>query len=346
MRKSSILVLAILLTLSVSALNCSYGVISALDVSSPDAGFGFQNGNYIYFRDPISFDSVEQIASSNSTYGDWVFFKEAGANEIFGFHSSGVNVTVNNYFLNNILELACVGSGTVQVQVYTRSSPVSVSGASANFDPVNHIASIAVSSSNIVQLNWNPNNPNPTPAPGGGGGDNPTPNPTNPQPSITQTPLPSTPLGGKTFIVDDVNLGEIAANTSVTANLHFQFAGSSITLKSLSLPAPFNGWYIPSDISRYTYVLSSNGVGSGDYTLMFNVSDVSVAGQSGVFTLSATDAFNVVHTASAKISFGETSESSTGVFQFIFQNPLVVGLGVLCIIIFVSLGVLASRRRR
>jgi len=148
MRKASLLALTILV-ITVLSVNCSFqrNFASALDVSSPDCGFGFQNGSYIYFRDAISFESVEQIASTNTTYGDWIFFQETGSNERFGFYSTGVNVTVNNYFDNNLLELACVGAGSVKVQVCTKVAPVSVSGASGVFDSTNKIAIAAVTSS-------------------------------------------------------------------------------------------------------------------------------------------------------------------------------------------------------
>lgn len=146
-----LIVAALLLFLVVSPLVVAEA--AALDLSSPDTGFGFQNGNYLYFRDPVSVN-VEQIASDNATYGDWVFVQEIGSSETFGFYATGVDVTVNTFFEGDILELSCVGSGSVQVQVGSRVAPTSISVYTGSYDNTNKIETITVSASGTTELVW------------------------------------------------------------------------------------------------------------------------------------------------------------------------------------------------
>jgi len=346
MNRLSLIAFTVILIIVVSSVNCSLqsNSVSALDVSSPDCGFGFQDGSYIYFRDPISFEYVEQIASSNVTYGDWVFFQKTGVNERFGFYSTGVNVTVNSFFVGDILELGCVGSGTVKVQVGTRGVPTTVSGTSAVFDQTNRIAVIDVTSSATVQLNWNPN-PTTPPGGGGGGGGDPTVSPTN-QPTSNPSVTPS---NGNTeaFKVSNIDLGEISANSTVTATLHFTYSGSSIHLQSISLPEPFNDWYVQNaNFTSLVYTLNPSGANSDSVNLVFNVPNVSETAFNGDFSVSAVDAFGAVHTSTGLISSGAaTLPHVNGILDLIYANPLIV-IVIISVIVIVGLYLLFAPKRR
>lgn len=336
MRKASILIIAFLFTLLVFPLN----TISSLDLSSSDCGFGFQNGSYIYFRDPISV-SVEQIASSNATYGDWVFVQKDGSSEIFGFYSTGVNVIVNTFFIGDILELACTGVGTVKVQVCTRSAPSSVSGTTSLFDQTNRIAVIDVTSSTTVQLNWNPLAT--APPGGGGGGGTETTAPTE-TPSFTIAPSVTPSATGDKFKASNINLGEIQPNSTVTATLHFVYSGSSISLQSLNLPEPFNSWYVPSsDFSTKLYTLSSSGQNEGTATLTFYIPDINETSFVGDFVVTAKDAFGASLTSTATITAGAARPENTGLIGLILANPLIV-VAVIAVFIVVAFYLLLRKR--
>lgn len=308
-----------------------------VDLSSSITGFGFQNGNYIYFRDPISVN-VEQIASSNSTYGNWVFVQQVGSNEIFGFYASGVDVTVNSFFVNDILELNCVGSGSVQVQVCARAKPNSISTFTGSWDLTNKVATVAVTSSGVTQLSWA--SAQPTVGPGAGGQD-PTPAPT---PNHTINPTQT-----ETFAVQDVKLGTIKPNSTVTATLHFTYQSSPIVLQSITFTSPFNSWYRPDPaLSSTPYILNNVGLNNASITLTFQIpADVEVEVFRGTFTVTAIDAFNVQQSSHANIHAtvaGAVEEN--GWLQFFRERPVYLIVGVLVIIALVAITLAASKRRR
>ncbi len=273
-----------------------------------------------------------------------MFFQEAGSNERFGFYSTGVNVTVNNYFDGNILELNCVGAGTVKVQVNTRTAPITISGSTAIFDQLNRIAVATVTSSVIMQLNWNPTTVDPTPPPGGGGGG--TDEPTT-QPTIQPSTYPTSNPVSEPFKANNIDLGKIASNTTVIVPLTFSYSGSNVYLKSLTLPEPFNSWYVPnSNFSSTVYLLQTSGQNTGTVNLVFNVGNLTQASYSGTFTVTAVDAFNTLRTSTASISATNIdAPDSKGIIQIILGNPLYMAIIAAVIIGLAVIGYFASKKR-
>lgn len=334
--KKTILLTVLLFTLVIgSSLLVEAGTV---DLSSPITGFGFQNGNYIYFRDPISV-SVEQIASSNSTYGNWVFVQQVGSNEIFGFYASGVDVTVNSFFVNDVLELNCAGSGSVQVQVCARAKPNSISTFTGNWDATNKVATVAVTSSGVTQLSWATVQPTVGPQTGG-----------DPNPTASTVPIHTiSPTQAENFGVNDIELGTIQPNSTVTATLYFSYKNSPIALQSITFSSPFNSWYRhDSAFSTVPYILNYAGVNNASVTLTFQIpADVAVEVFRGTFTVSAVDAFGVQMSSSANIHAavaGAQVENSW--WQFFRERPVYIIVGVLVIIALVAITLAASKRRR
>ena len=309
-----------------------------VDVSSPLTGWGFQNGNYIYFRDAISVN-VEQIASSNVTYGDWVFVQKVGSNDIYGFYSSGVNVTVNSFFVNDLLEFSGVGAGTVKVQVWTRDKPVLVSGATGIFDATNKIATVTLTSSGTVQLSW-------VTSTDGSDGVVPSDEET-PVPTPIYTVNPSISPNAVGFNIDNIDLGTVEPNSTVSSSLHFTFSGSDVTLQTLTFPEPFKTWYLASgDISSVKYILQPNGEVSGTVQLAFQIpANVTEQHYSGSFSLTCIDAFGAIKTSSATISC-DVGEKLTGIQGLIAALKPYWLLIVLAVIFVIAVLVILSRKRR
>ena len=357
MKKSLVISLLLLFFLTFGTLNTALGTLT---VSSPASTFGFQNGSYIGFRDPITFATAadgggtQLISSFNASYPNWMFFQKSGANDIYGFYASGVNVTVNSYFDNDVLELACVGYGTVQVQCWTRGAPVSTSGASGVFDDPTRVVTLFITSSGTVQVSWV------TPNPGPGPGPNPTATPTpmpNPSGTVMPTPIPTynpspsptlPPLGTNDFQVYGIDLGTVQPNTVITANLHFRFSGSSYVLQSISLPEPFNSWYLPNaTFNNFVYMLNTSGESSGDVSLRFAVGNLtSTQNFSGSFSVVAVDAFGVSHTSSGTISAKVSIGSSFDWKTYFLAHPLYIILIVAVVCVLLAALVLFSKRRR
>lgn len=308
-----------------------------VDLSSPINGFGFQNGNYLYFRDPVSVN-VEQIASSNATYGNWVFVQQVGSNEIFGFYASGVDVTVNSFVVNDVLELNCVGVGSVQVQVYTRARPNSISTFTGTWVEATRVATIAVTSSGVCQLSWA--GPAATEAPDVG----------VPQPTDSPAPIYTlNPTQTENFAISDVEMGTIQPNSTVTATLHFSYKSSGIVIQSITFTSPFNSWYRPdSGLSSKVYILSTAGVNTDSVTLTFEIpADVPVEVYRGSITVTAVNVFDVTETSHANIHAAvDGAVEENGWLQFFRERPVYLIVGVLVIIALVAITLAASKRRR
>lgn len=354
MKKSLIICLLLLFLLTFSTLNTAFGLLT---VSSPTQTFGFQNGSYIGFADSITFvtavdgGGTQMISSSNASYPNFMFFQKQGSNDVYGFWASGVNVTVNSYFSSNILEMACVGAGTVKVQVGPYGAPVSISGASGVYDPTLKVSIITVTSSVTVQLVWGVA-PTPPPGGGGGGGDaTPTPAPTI-SPTLNPTGYPTVaptlpPLGASDFQVSNLDLGVIQPNSTITANLHFRFSGSSYTLQAISFAEPFNSWYVPDgNFATLIYILNVNGESSGDAVLSFAIDNSTAQSYSGSFSVTAKDAFGAVHTSTGTINAEVSASSRFDVVAFFKLHPLYIVLLAIVIGVLLVALVLRSKRRR
>lgn len=341
-----LLCICLLLSLLVSPV---FGCFGAVYVSEPTNTFGFNNGSYIGFLNDIVFDDVELKASDDASFPSYVFFTLEGSTAAYGFYCDSVNVTVNNYFGSNVLELACVASGAGAVYVYVadKGAPVSHSGGdSVVYSTLLKVVTITVSVSGTVQLNWNPADI----GGGGGGGEiTPTITPTfaPSDPDATPAPTSSVP-SGILFEVEPVFFGEVQPNSSVIIPLRFHYSGSSFTLQSLSLPEPFNSWYVPaSNFSYLTFVLGSSGASLGEVNLLFNVPSDAVEGSySGTFTLSARDGFGSIRTSTGVISTEKESIGGTFMFPDLLLHPLYIVLIVLAILTVIFFLILFMRKKR
>jgi len=106
------------------------------------------------------------------------------------------------------------------------------------------------------------------------------------------------------FQIDDVDLGSIYPNSSVTATLHLRYNATAYTLKSLAFSEPFQSWFVQGNFSQNAY-LPYNGVnGSADFNLTFDIpADIAAGSYSGNISFSADDRISDSgHTSSAKIS--------------------------------------------
>jgi hypothetical protein len=337
-----ILSVALLFLLIFVSLNvCLTSLTQAtLTVSSSSNRFGFQNGSYLGFRDPITFvtkadgGSTYQEASSNVTYPSFMFLQQQGSNSAYGFYVSGCNVTVNSFFINDILEFVTSGAGTVDIYCGSLGTPISISSATGVYDTVHDVAAITVTSALTVQVVWGIQ---PTSPPGNGG------NPTSTPIIGTSTPI-STSSGSSAFQVSNINLGTITSNSTVTADLHFTYSGSSITLQGLSFAAPFQSWYVSSNYNQRVFILS-NVVNSGDVTLTFQVpANLTVQNYSVGFSVTALDAFGVSHT-----STGSISANMNGAANGAWSVPWIINMVktnilfdvILAVVVLVILGVVA-----
>jgi hypothetical protein len=155
------------------------------------------------------------------------------------------------------------------------------------------------------------------------------------------------PLGTNDFQVSNLDLGTVQPNSTVTANLHFRFSGSSYTLESISFQAPFDSWYFPEgNFSTLTYILNANGESSGDATLRFAIGNVAQQSYSGSFSVTAKDAFGATHISSGTINAGVSTSSIFDFKDFFLQHPLYLILIVVVVIVLLAALVLFSKRRR
>jgi hypothetical protein len=163
--------------------------------------------------------------------------------------------------------------------------------------------------------------------------------------SPTPTPIPT--LGTNDFQVSNLVLGTVHPDSVVTVTLHFRFSGSSYTLQSISLPKPFNSWYVPNgNFSSLVYMLNVNGDSSGDVTLRFAVGNVTAQSYSGSFSVTALDAFGVTHTSSGTINADVSTSSRFDIKAFFMSNPLYLILVIAVVAVLLACLVLFSKRRR
>jgi hypothetical protein len=340
------LVPPLLITFTLCCLLSFTPVLATLTVSSPITVFGFQNGSYLGFRDDIIFDVHYQEASSNATFPSYLFLQEQGTSELFGFYlSSGVNVTVNSFFDSNILELNCIGAGTINVYTPLRTAPTSFSGASlATFDTANKIVTITVSSSSIVQLNYGV-------VDDGGSSGGPAPSPTTSATTVPyQTPgATAKPLGEVDFQANNIDLGTVKPNSTVKTELVFRFSGSSYKLQSIVFEQPFNALYIHDEsFNKLTYIVKTDGVGEGKVTLTFFIpSGIPVQRFTSDFQVVAIDAAGGEHKSNGQATLlveGATEE--WGFITFLREHPLYLIPIALFIILILGFIVLYSKKHR
>jgi len=350
MSKHSVYYKSIILTLFL--LSSIFYVVSAttLTLTESNQTFGFQNGSYLGFRDDIVFTVHYQEASSNTSFPSYLFLQEQGTSELFGFYlSSGVNVTVNSFFDSNILELNCIGAGTINVHTSLRDAPTSFSGASlATFDTANKIVTITVTSSSIVQLNYGV-------VDGGSGG-----SVTEPEPSPTATTSATTvpyqtpeatakPLGEVDFQANNIDLGTVKPNSTVKTELSFRFSGSSYKLQSIVFEQPFNALYLHDEsFNKLTYIVKTTGEGEGKVTLTFFIpSGIPVQRFTSGFQVVALDAAGGEHKSNGQATLlveGATEE--WGFITFLREHPLYLIPIALFIILILGFIVLYSKKHR
>jgi hypothetical protein len=335
--KRSVCLISILIILSVVGLVIDNTNGTTNTFSSDSFTQGFQNGCYLGFSEDFVFDEgshTYQEANSNVSYPGFFFVQQFGQSDVFGFYLDGCNVTVTNYFIGNILEFTTDAAGTVKIYSDGLGAPSGVVNASGPYTASTHILSLTVAAATTVQVIF-PLTP---------GGANPTlPPATTPNQSGTPTPTQK-PLGALDFQVNDIILGHVDPNTTVQATITFRYTGSSYTLKSFTLPQPFQTWYIPNSLTKQSvYVLNGTVESSGSAKVFLKIpSDVS-GSFSGNYSVTALDSSGGSHVSSALISATTGAEGNGLDF---FRNPYILaGLAVVVVACLVCLVVLSPRRR-
>jgi hypothetical protein len=306
-------------------------IILSYDSVTQDLRITDNEGNYTdaYMADNgggVDLSSVSEllIASDN--------------NPPYSFASGNVSI---DYYANQVLVPICVtlsygllvgGDSSTVVYVNGNAFPLNANFAVATSSPVNLTAVpscgwsfsywveqnpvtgqfVFMSSSNpvITSFSSNPNDPYvifgvvlvPSSSP-------------PPTPAPTGSAIPSGTYGGSWpasqssgFQVSNLNLGTVAANSIIEAQLKFTFQGTNINIDSITLSEPFKDWCTQISQASQTSIVSEAGV-----TLTFHIpSDVAAGAYNGTITVQATDNLGETYTYTAQVSadIGTSSPSS------------------------------------
>ena len=163
-------------------------------------------------------------------------------------------------------------------------------------------------------------------------------------PTPTPTPIPSGTYGGSWsstsqqssgFQVSNLNLGTVAANSIIEAQLKFTFQGTNINIDSITLSEPFKDWCTQISQASQTSIVSGAGV-----TLTFHIpSDVAAGAYNGTITVQATDNMGGTYTCTAQVSadVGRPSSPSLWIDTHIQDVALLAALvAVIVVVVAVS----------
>lgn len=358
-----------------------YLTVSAYSVTVTNGGHGSTNPSGLYSNFDGESLSATATASSGYSFLNWVI-SDVGNSSVnplpLTMNSTLDGKTITAYFSQNSYTLsvsivtpvaATYSSGTVSYQVTvsgTDTNPVyqinayknsvavgsNLTSASGSFSALsngNYMFAVHVQGdfgcTDYKTLNFSVQTGG---GGGGGGGSNPTP---TPQPTTypTYTPTPG-PSSVKTFEVDNLNLGTVKPNTTLTGTLHFEFSGSSYTLISITVTDPVRSWMPNPSITPYqVYTLNNGASGSGDYVLTFMVpADAELQTYNSEVTATALDGFGVTHTSTAslnvKVSESESSGIVSWVINYFSSNPIMI---VVAVVVFCGvIAVLMMMKRR
>jgi hypothetical protein len=159
-----------------------------------------------------------------------------------------------------------------------------------------------------------------------------------------QTP-PST-LGAVDFQVTDINMGTVNPNSTVKAQLHFFFSGSSYNLQSIIFQEPFNSMYAhDATFTQATYIITSNGQGEGTVDLTFNIpANIPVQRFIGGFQVSAIDAAGGEHKSNGEITL-IVAGAQEDFLYFLRENPIYIVFIAIAVLLALVLIVVFSRKR-
>jgi hypothetical protein len=153
-------------------------------------------------------------------------------------------------------------------------------------------------------------------------------------------------LGAVDFQVDNINLGTVNPNSTVTGQLHFRFSGSSYKLQSIIFQEPFNFMYVhDATFTQATYIITSNSQGEDTVNLTFNIpSNIPVQRFTSGFQVIAIDAAGGEHKSNGEITFivaGATEDFG----YFLRKNPIYILFIAIAILLALVLIVVFSRKR-
>ena len=333
LKKSVYLVFLLIGLLVLCSVNVGY---ASFTVDSSSETFGFQNDSYLGFEDTHVFvtevdgGSTGQEGSSNSSYPDFWFFQEQGSNSVYGFHVDGATVVVTNFFVGGVLEFTADSDCTVKVYVGVLGTPTYIYGAEGVHDSVLDVATLTVTDAGTVQVLFNVVVD--TGGSSGGGG--------------VVVPSESPFFSDSDFVVDDLDLGVVSANSSLSAKLSFTFSGSSYTVQSVSFSEPFQTWFVEQSFASYQYILSGFTQSRGTLDLQFVIpANLAVEDYNGTVTINVLDAFGNMHTSSANVyALAEGAYRSFNLIEWL-RNPLSIAGVVILVLISLALIVFFDRRR-
>jgi len=359
-----------------------YLTVSTYSVTVTNGGHGSTNPSGVYSNFNGESFSALATASSGYTFLNWV---------ISGVGNSTVNPlpltmnstlngkTVTAYFSQNsytlsasiVLPVAAVyTSGTVayqvtvsgndtnpayQINVYSNSLAVgsnltSSSGSFYGLSNGNYMFAVHVQG-DFGSVDYQTLNFSVSTSSGGGGGGGSTPTPT-PAPTTYPTVSPTqNPQGTNEFHLDDLDLGTVKPNSTLTGTLHFTFSGSSYTLISISVSEPLRSWMPNPSVTPYQlYTLNNGASGSGSYVLTFLVpADADLQTYSSEVTVTALDGFGVTHTSTAAVTakVSVTEENTNPISEainYLLANPFAIV--ILIVVLCVAVALLMKTKRK
>jgi hypothetical protein len=287
-------------------------------------------GATLQFNQTMTFQSCFRQADGNNTFGEYWFFTLAATT--YGVLCIGTSIVVDNFFQSGVVNFSASGKGTVYV--YAPPSQFQASGVSGAIILYNTgsttpgVTALSISTPTFVTLQYIVE-ANTTQ---GGSWINPS-----PQPSTSPAPL----LQNSGFQVLNLNLGDVAANSTVHAELQFTFGGSSLNVESVTLSAPFNVWCttISAQNANVNFV---NDVGS--VALTFHVPGA-LGVYNGTVEVQAQDSLGVTYMSNGDVSANVVSNSwiSQG-SQWIQTHMLYVIAGVAILALIVAVAAAAAAR--
>jgi hypothetical protein len=269
-----------------------------------DLSSGWNSGSNVWTLPMVS--GVTYAAAFTRYWGD--FYVSRCDSNITSLGWIGQAFTVN---------LSGAG-GVLSVYTGSRNAPQAVTGlTSVSYNTTSLILSGVYSANSQVVLDWTvaqSSNPTPTPANNGESNSNPTAEPST-------TPQPTGTSSGQNFItfnVAQIDLGTCWANQSLSEDLTFTFAGSQLTVDSITFTAPAGSWLNTTQSFPWTYTM---GAATVNYTL-YVPADASPKIYTGTVEISGTDPFG--NSVSGSAPYTLTVQSNAKATSIAGISPLLI----------------------